>query len=135
VWNDCAKRAADVAESSHDAVEERAIGGADTPNQERHRMSTRITLLAVVLAAATLPLQAYAGACVLVAEGADGKPQTSCKYLESEALCQADAAQVATAQWLKAHPPRYVAEKSCNAAVKAAASKAGQQPTPAATKK
>jgi hypothetical protein len=88
-------------------------------------MTVRNALFAF-LAAAALPLQANANSCVFTAQGADGKGQTTCTYVEDEGVCAQVAAQNGTPEWVKAHPPRFVTGKNCNAAVKAVKSgKAG----------
>jgi hypothetical protein len=81
-------------------------------------MTDRHALFSLLIAAA-LPLQASASTCVFVAQTPDGKGETTCKYLETAALCEAEAARNGTQEWLKAHPPTFVSGKNCNAAVKA----------------
>jgi hypothetical protein len=81
-------------------------------------MTIRPALFAVLTAAA-LPLQAGASTCVFVVQTPAGKGETTCKYLETAALCEAEAARNGTPEWLKAHPPTFVSGKNCNAAVKA----------------
>ena len=79
-------------------------------------MTKQVLLLVGALA---LPMQARAGACVYFAELEAGKGQTKCTYVEDEARCKSAAAAEASPAWLEAHSPKFVPNKSCNAAVEA----------------